>query len=79
MVVMARGGGYGPGAPRGGLDFQTPSLRAYFRSLGVPDERLHPVAAEPTRAREVPHLAGFEGLATASLAAARAEVTALAS
>lgn len=78
VVVMARGGGYGPGAPREGLDFQTPYLRAYFGNLGVHDEHLHLVAAELTRAADIPQLAGFKGLAVNSLAAARAQVTALA-
>lgn len=78
VVVMARGGGYGPGTPREGFDFQTPYLRAYFRNLGVADEHLHLVAAELTRAEDIPQLAGFKGLAATSLAAARAQVTALA-
>ncbi|GAA4532009.1 FMN-dependent NADH-azoreductase [Amycolatopsis samaneae] len=78
VVVMARGGGYGPGAPLEGLDFQTPYLRAYFRRLGVAEEHLHFVAAELTRAGDIPTLAGFQGLAAESLAAAREAVTALA-
>ncbi|MEU8790436.1 NAD(P)H-dependent oxidoreductase [Streptomyces sp. NPDC048643] len=78
VVVMARGGGYGPGTPREGYDFQTPYLRAWFGALGVTPSHLHLVAAELTRSADVPELAGLTGLADASLAAARAAVTALA-
>lgn len=76
VVVMARGGGYGPGTPRESYDFQTPYLKAYFGSLGV--RELHCVAAELTLAGRVPQLAHLEALAADSLARARAEVTALA-
>ncbi|KOU61842.1 NAD(P)H dehydrogenase [Streptomyces sp. MMG1533] len=78
VVVMARGGGYGPGTPRERHDFQTPYLRAYFGSLGVAPENLHLVAAELTLTGLLPHLAGLEDLAADSLARARAAVTALA-
>jgi len=78
VVVMARGGGYGPGTPRAHLDFQTPYLKAYFGNLGVLPEHLHLVAAELTRVDVLPHLAGLEDLAAASLARARVTLTALA-
>ncbi|SEC63729.1 FMN-dependent NADH-azoreductase [Streptomyces sp. 3213] len=78
VVVMARGGGYGPGTPREHFDLQTPYLKAYFGNLGVPPEHLHLVAAELTRVDVMPHLAGLEDLAAASLARARATLTALA-
>lgn len=78
VVVMARGGGYGPGTPREHFDFQTPYLKAYFGNLGVPPEHLHLVAAELTRVDVMHHLAGLEELAAASLARARATLTALA-
>ncbi|MEV6482931.1 NAD(P)H-dependent oxidoreductase [Streptomyces sp. NPDC051576] len=78
VVVMARGGGYGPGTPREHFDFQTPYLKAYFGNLGVPTENLHLVAAELTRVDVLPQLAGLEHLAAASLARARATLTALA-
>jgi len=78
VVVMARGGGYGPGTPREHFDFQTPYLRAYFGNLGVPPEHLHLVAAELTRVDVMPHLAGLEDQAAASLAEARATLTTLA-
>ncbi|MEU9170524.1 NAD(P)H-dependent oxidoreductase [Streptomyces sp. NPDC048420] len=76
VVVMARGGGYGPGTPRESYDFQTPYLRSYFGELGV--RQLHFVAAELTLAALLPHLAHLEDLATDSLTRARAELTALA-
>ncbi|MCD7438071.1 NAD(P)H-dependent oxidoreductase [Streptomyces lincolnensis] len=76
VVVMARGGGYGPGTPREPYDFQTPYLRAYFGNLGV--RGTHFVAAELTLAGLLPHLAGGQELADRSLDRARAEVTALA-
>jgi FMN-dependent NADH-azoreductase len=78
VVVLARGGGYGPGTPREHDDFQTPYLRAYFGHLGVRPENLHLVAAELTLAGMLPHLAPFAPLAQDSLARARAAVTALA-
>lgn len=76
IVVMARGGGYGPGTPREPYDFQTPYLKAYFGELGV--RKLHLVAAELTLAGLLPHLAHLEGLGADSLARARAEVRELA-
>ncbi|GHA76200.1 FMN-dependent NADH-azoreductase [Streptomyces thermoviolaceus subsp. thermoviolaceus] len=78
VLVMARGGAYGPGTPRASFDFQTPYLKAYFGNLGVAPERLHVVAAELTRADVLPHLAGLEERAARSLDRARAQVTALA-
>ncbi|GAA1004974.1 MULTISPECIES: FMN-dependent NADH-azoreductase [Streptomyces] len=78
IVVMARGGGYGPGTPRSAFDFQTPYLRAYFTQLGVAPDHLHLIAAELTRVGLQPRLAGLEDVAAASLAAARETVTALA-
>ncbi|OIJ68920.1 FMN-dependent NADH-azoreductase [Streptomyces mangrovisoli] len=78
VVVMARGGSYGPGTPREPADFQTPYLRTYFTGLGVAPERLHLIAAELTRVDVVPRLAGLEHVAAESLAAAEAAVTELA-
>ncbi|MGH4034348.1 NAD(P)H-dependent oxidoreductase [Actinomycetota bacterium Odt1-20B] len=67
VLLMARGGAYGPGTPREGCDFQTPYLRAYFtQMLGVPAENLHFVAAEMTRAWDIPALARFQDLAVSS-------------
>ena len=76
VVVMARGGGYGPGTPREPYDFQTPYLRAYFGNLGVRD--IHFVAAELTLAGLLPHLADLAGAAAESLDRARTAVTTLA-
>ncbi|GGL63819.1 FMN-dependent NADH-azoreductase [Streptomyces fumigatiscleroticus] len=78
VAVLARGGGYGPGTPREHADHQTPYLRTYFRNLGVAEENLHLVTAELTRVDLFPHPPVLEELAAASLAAARAELTALA-
>jgi FMN-dependent NADH-azoreductase len=78
VVVSARGGAYGPGAPREGWDFQTPYLRAYFTNHGVPEENLSFVSAELTLADLLPHRAPFRPAAARSLARARADVTALA-
>jgi FMN-dependent NADH-azoreductase len=78
VVITARGGAYGPGTPRDAWDFQTPYLRAYFRQQGVADENMSFVNAEMTLAAFAPHLAHFRPLAAHSMAAAQAEVTALA-
>ncbi|MEV1009317.1 NAD(P)H-dependent oxidoreductase [Streptomyces sp. NPDC049881] len=78
VVIASRGGAYGPGTPRESWDFQIPYLRAYFGDLGVAEENTRFVTAELTLAGFAPHLARFRGLAEDSLAAARAEVTALA-
>ncbi|WP_432069708.1 FMN-dependent NADH-azoreductase [Streptomyces sp. AA1529] len=78
VVVCARGGGYGPGAPREGLDFQVPYLRGYFTDRGVPAERLHFVTRELTRAWDVPAMAPLRPRAAASATAARQSVTELA-
>ncbi|PBC83807.1 MULTISPECIES: FMN-dependent NADH-azoreductase [unclassified Streptomyces] len=79
VVISTRGGAYGPGTPREAWDFQTPYLRAYFGKQGVAQEDIRFVSAEMTMAGLVPHLARFRSSAASSLAAARAEVTALAS
>lgn len=68
IAVLARGGAYSPGSPREGYDFQTPYLRTHFGALGVTDLRF--VAAELTRADDIPHLNEFRDAAAASLAAA---------
>ncbi len=78
VVVSARGGAYGPGTPREAWDFQTPYLRAYLAGQGVAEENVSVVSAEMTLAGLVPELARFRPFAADSLAAARAEVTALA-
>ncbi|WP_326735407.1 FMN-dependent NADH-azoreductase [Streptomyces sp. NBC_01022] len=79
VVISARGGAYGPGTPREAWDFQTPYLRAYLGEKGVAPADLHFIAAEMTMAEVVPDLARFRPMAASSLAAARAEVIAVAS
>ncbi|GGV39013.1 FMN-dependent NADH-azoreductase [Streptomyces spectabilis] len=71
VVAAACGGGYGPGTPREGCDFQLPYLRAYFATLGVAGENLRVVRAELTRARDIPALGRFRELGERSLAGAR--------
>jgi FMN-dependent NADH-azoreductase len=78
VVVSTRGGAYGPGSPREGWDFQTPYLRAYLSKQGVADENVVLVKAEMTLAGLVTHLARLRPSAAQSLAAARTEVTELA-
>ena len=78
VAVLARGGAYGPDTGRAALDFQTPYLKAWTGRLGVRPEHLHPVAAELTRVDVLPHLAGQEEAAAASLAGARARLSRLA-
>jgi FMN-dependent NADH-azoreductase len=78
VLVSARGGAYGPGAPGEGWDFQLPYLSAYFRRHGVPDSGIHVVRAELTVAEFVPDMASLRPQAQRSLAEARAAVSNLA-
>ncbi|MEI5099447.1 NAD(P)H-dependent oxidoreductase [Streptomyces sp. PmtG] len=78
VVAAACGGGYGPGTPREGCDFQVPYLRAYFASLGVAEENLRVVRAELTRAGDIPALGPFRELGERSLARAWQETDGLA-
>lgn len=78
VVITTRGGAYGPGTPREAWDFQTPYLRAYLAKQGVAPENMHFITAELTLAGVAPHLANLQPQAANSLAAARAEITALA-
>jgi len=73
VVVLARGGGYGPGTPRESFEFQESYLRAYLTDKGVARQTFVP--AEFTRAADIPALAGLEQLAAAShdVAVARLE------
>ncbi|WP_047872138.1 FMN-dependent NADH-azoreductase [Nocardiopsis sp. RV163] len=77
VVVAARGGGYGPGSPKEGFDFQTPYMRMYLEGLGIAGENVHVVHAEMTRASDVPGLAEFQDMAARSLAEAEERVTRL--
>ena len=76
VVITTRGGGYGPGMPREGLDFQEPYLRGFLGTIGVTDPAF--VNAELTLATWVPHLKEYATLAEESLEAARAAVVSLA-
>ena len=67
-VVIARGGGYGPGTPRAGWDHATPWLEQIFRDVWGGD--LTVVAAELTLAQSVPAMAELKPLADQSLEAA---------
>ncbi|MEY9836972.1 FMN-dependent NADH-azoreductase [Streptacidiphilus sp. EB103A] len=76
VVLSARGGAYGPGAPREPFDFQEPYLRAYFSALGLEDVEF--VHTELTHATVMPFLAQFRETHDASQAAALDAVRALA-
>lgn len=76
VVIVARGGGYGPGTPRESFEFQESYLRAYLTDKGA--TRISFVPAEFTRVGDVPALDGLEHLAEASRTAAIARVRELA-
>ena len=78
VLVLARGGAYGPGMPGEALDFQAPYLRAYFRRQGVPERRIHVVSADLTLAGFAPGMASLEPEAERSLKQAYAALTDLA-
>jgi FMN-dependent NADH-azoreductase len=65
VLVVARGGGYGPGTPRAGWDHGTPYLRRIFADVFGLD--LHVAEAELTLAGVKPELAALRGLAAESL------------
>jgi FMN-dependent NADH-azoreductase len=65
VLVVARGGGYGPGTPREGWDHGTPWLRRIFADVFGLDLRV--VEAELTLARVNPAMAELRGLAEQSL------------
>jgi FMN-dependent NADH-azoreductase len=78
VLVMARGGAYGPGMPGEALDFQAPYLHAYFRKQGVPDQGIHMVSADLTLAGFVPGMANRLPEAERCLKQAYATLTSLA-
>jgi FMN-dependent NADH-azoreductase len=78
VLVMARGGAYGPGMPGEALDFQTPYLRAYFRKQGVPEQAIHVISAELTLAGFAPGMANLQPEAERWLKQAYAALTDLA-
>ena len=78
VLVLARGGAYGPGMPGEALDFQAPYLRAYFRKQGVPEQRVHVVSAELTVAGFAPGMASLQPEGERSLKQAYAALADLA-
>jgi FMN-dependent NADH-azoreductase len=70
VLVVVRGGGYGPGTPREGWDHSTPWLRRIFADVWGLDLRI--VEAELTLADVNPAMAGLRDLAARSRAAAHA-------
>jgi FMN-dependent NADH-azoreductase len=69
VVASARGGAYGPGAPKQPFDYQEPFLRAFFKGhFGVDDTTF--VHAELVNARVDPSLSGLRAKHDESLAAA---------
>lgn len=68
MLVVARGGGYGPGTSREGWDHATPFLQRIFADVFRLDLRV--VAAELTLAEVNPEMAALRELAAESLRAA---------
>ncbi|GAA1803892.1 FMN-dependent NADH-azoreductase [Planosporangium flavigriseum] len=65
VLVVVRGGGYGPGTPREGWDHATPYLKRIFADVFGLD--LEVVAAELTLAPVVPAMEELRGLAEQSL------------
>lgn len=68
VLVVARGGGYGPGTPRDGWDHATPWLRRIFEDVLGLDLRV--AEAELTLASVNPAMAGLRDKAAEVLAAA---------
>ncbi|MFI6641243.1 FMN-dependent NADH-azoreductase [Streptomyces sp. NPDC050504] len=66
VVVSARGGAYGPDAPRRASDFQEPYLKAAFEMVGLADD-LTFLHAELTKSAHVERLSQFRELAAVSL------------
>ena len=71
VLVIARGGGYGPGTPRDGWDHSTPWLERIFGEVWQLD--LRTVVAELTLANVVPAMAELRDLAAASLSQAHTD------
>ena len=70
VLVVSRGGGYGPGTPRDGWDHSTPWLQRIFSD--VFKLQLRTVAAELTLANVNPAMAELRDLAAQSLSDAHA-------
>ena len=73
-LVVARGGGYGPGTPRAGWDHATPYLQRIFADVWGADVTL--IEAELTLAPVTPAMAGLLPLAEASQAQAHEQARA---
>src|ERR1700754_137037 len=75
IVLAARGGGYGPGAPREGWDHAEAWLPHGLAYTGLEPKVF--ITAELTLADTNPAMAGLRGLAAESLAAAERQIDAL--
>ncbi|MFJ9909181.1 hypothetical protein ACIRVK_41225 [Streptomyces sp. NPDC101152] len=68
VVISARGGGYGPGAPKEGLDYVVPTLEAVLGRDDLLGLDVTTVIPELTMAAHVPAPAALLALHEASLA-----------
>jgi FMN-dependent NADH-azoreductase len=71
LLVVAQGGGYGPGTPREGWDHATPYLQRILADNWGMD--VSTVVADLTLAASTPAMAGLVGVAEQSLATAHRE------
>ncbi len=71
LLVVAQGGGYGPGTPRAGWDHATPYLQRILADNWGMD--VTTVIADLTLAASTPAMAGLVGIAEQSLATAHRE------
>lgn len=78
LVISARGGGYGPGTPKHGLDFVIPPLEALLGRNDMLGLEVTTVIPELTMAPHDPALAGLLPLHEASMADAHDRVRELA-
>uniref|UniRef100_A0AAU3GWW7 FMN dependent NADH:quinone oxidoreductase n=1 Tax=Streptomyces sp. NBC_01401 TaxID=2903854 RepID=A0AAU3GWW7_9ACTN len=78
LVISARGGSYGPGAPREGMDHLVPTLEAVLGHEDLLGLDVTTVTPELTMAPDAPALAHLLPLHEASMTAAHARADALA-
>ena len=78
VVISARGGGYGPGAPKEGLDYVVPALEALLGRDDMLGLDVTTVIPELTMAPHAPVLASLIPMHEASLAAAHDQARRLA-
>lgn len=76
VVVLTRGGGYGPGTPRAAYNFHEPYLSRVLELVGITD--VHFVPAELRQMAAPPAPTELQQLAAASLTSAEQRVTELA-